>query len=138
MGRWPFGVRGGLTTMPFSSNDPAVCAHQAVCLKALLEQFEGMYEESCTVLNRLEVVYFSAGRRGDADRVHADKIALVEPAMNSGEGLTGRIIRNFQILAMESRFRHAQRVIDQHLADLQCRAPWAYSHTVDAVREPGQ
>lgn len=44
MRRWPFGVRGGLTTVPFSSDDPVVCAHQAVCLKALLAHFEGDYE----------------------------------------------------------------------------------------------
>ncbi|WP_422759179.1 hypothetical protein [Paenarthrobacter sp. C1] len=138
MGRWPFGVRGGLTTLPFSSDDPVVCAHQAVCLKALLAQFEGDYEATCMVLNRLEIVYFSAGRRQDADLVHADKIALVEPSHGSGEGIVSRLLSSWRLHRSEARFRHAQRVIDYHLADLHRRAPWACGHEVDASKEAGR
>jgi hypothetical protein len=101
-----------------------VCAHQAVRLKMLLTQFEGCYEETCMVLNRLEIVYFSAGRREDADRVHADKIALVEPSCNSGDGILGRLRSAWQLRRSVARFRHGQRVIDHHLADLERLAPW--------------
>ena len=136
MAPWPFGARGGLTVMPFSSNDPLICAHQAMCLKGLLPQFEGRYEETCTVLNRLEIVYICAGRQEEADRVHTDKLALVEPPCsdNSGRGIIGRLRWSWQVWEVESRFRHGQRVIDQHLADLHHRAPWQSGQDADTIR----
>jgi len=46
MAPWPFGQRGGLTEQPFTSDDPLVCAHQALRLQLLLAVFNGRYEET--------------------------------------------------------------------------------------------
>lgn len=137
MAPWPFGQRGGLTVVPFSSEDPLVCAHQAVRLKILLSMFEGRYEETCMVLNRLEIVYLSAGRFEDADRAHAAKISMPRPASaeirDYGPGIIGRFGQWFQVLNIESRYRHGQMVIDTQLADLDRRAPWKSGRDADAV-----
>lgn len=136
---WPFGQRGGLTDQPFTSEDPKVCVHQAVRLKILLTKFSGRYEETWMVLNRLEIVYLCAGRREDADRVHADKIALVRrykagPASgDEGEGIIGRLKWWWQIRETEACFRHGQLVIDAHLAELHRLAPWESGQDADSV-----
>lgn len=134
MAPWPFGQRGGITTMPFTSDDPLICAHQAVRLKILLTEFEGRYEETCMVLNRLEIVYICAGRQEDADRVHADILALVAPpCTDSGQGIIGRLRWWWQVREVEARFRHGQWRIDEHLADLHKRAPWQSGRDADSV-----
>lgn len=133
MARWPFGERGGLSVAAFSSDDPLVCAHQAVRLQILLGMVADRYEETCMVLNRLEIVYLCAGRREDADRVHADKIKLVAPASaDFGDGLSDRL-RWWEVRQTEARFQRGQLLIDEHLADLQRRAPWKSGQDADAV-----
>lgn len=138
MAPWPFGGRGGLTVEPYASEDPRICAHQAVRLKMLLTEFEGRYEETWVILNRLEIVYISAGRRDDADRVHADKLALAAPhcSDNYGQGIIGRLLWSWQVWKVESRYRHGQMVIEQHLADLHRRAPWKSGR--DAAADEGE
>jgi hypothetical protein len=134
MALWPFGQRGGLIAVPFSSNDPLICAHQAVRLKILLAEFAGQYEETFLVLNRLEIVYICARRMQDADRVYADKLALVPPASgDEGHGIIGRLKWWWQIHQEETRFRRAQMAIDHHLADLHRRAPWKSGQDADTV-----
>lgn len=128
MAPWPFGGRGGLTTEPFTSEDPLVCAHQAVRLKMLLTEFEGRYEETWVTLSRLEVIYLCAGRRDDAARVHADKLALANPTRNTG----GRVRSWWLAYKEESRYRRGQMIIEQHLADLHRRAPWKSGRGADA------
>lgn len=121
MAPWPFGARGGLTEEPFTSEDPRVCAHQAVRLKTLLREFDGRYEVTWMILSRLEIVYICAGRTEDAARVHADKLALVAPAWTSNSSW---IREWWNVHQVESRYRHGQWVIEQNLADLNRRAPW--------------
>lgn len=132
MGSWPFGTRGGLTEESFTSDDPRVCAHQAVRLKILLAEFEGKYEVTWMILSRLEIVYICAGRPEDAARVHADSLALARPAWTSD----GNWIREWwHVHQVESRYRHGQWVIEQNLADLDGRAPWDSDQDVDTVRD---
>ncbi|MBG0738772.1 hypothetical protein IV500_04980 [Paeniglutamicibacter antarcticus] len=135
MAPWPFGQRGGLTVAPFSSHNPLVCAHQAARLQILLTEFEGRYEETSMVLNRLEIVYICAGRLEDGDRVHAVKLALVPPAnADEGKGIIGRLRWWWEAREMEARFRHGQRAIDRHLADLHRCAPWKSGQDSGAVQ----
>ncbi len=125
MTTWPFGHRGGLTDAPFTSDDPLVCAHQALGLKTLLREFAGRYEETWMVLNRLEIVYLCAGRRIDADMVHKDKLALVRPATpKEGHGFFGRLRWWWQIQQEEMRFRRGQLAVEHHLSELDRLAPW--------------
>lgn len=125
MTSWPFRQRGGLTDTPFSSDDPLICAHQALRLKILLAQWAGRYEQTWMIMNRLELVYLCAGRREDADRVHADKIALAAPAsVDCGDGFIGKLRWWWQTRETEARFRHGQLIINENLAELNHRAPW--------------
>ncbi|MET4143892.1 hypothetical protein [Arthrobacter sp. UYCo732] len=134
MERWPFGERGGMSVAAFSSDDPLICAHQAVRLQILLRMCAGRYEETCMILNRLEIVYLCAGRREDADRVHADKIKLAPPASGDfGDGFFDRIRWWWDVRRTEARFQRGQLLVDEHLADLQRRAPWKSGQDADAV-----
>lgn len=135
MASWPFNQRGGMAVVPFQSNDPVICAHQAVRLKRLLKEFAGRYEETCMVLNRLEIVYICAGRMEDADRVHADKLALV-PAAEAAEeqGLLGQIKWWWQTREHEARFTRGQLAVEHHLAELHRLAPWESDQGADSVR----
>lgn len=125
MTSWPFGQRGGFTDTPFSSDDPLICTHQALRLKALLVQWAGRYEQSWMIMNRLELVYLCAGRREDADRVHADKIALATPVfVDRGDGFIGRLRWWWQTRETEARFQHGQLIVNENLAELDRHAPW--------------
>ncbi|QOT19591.1 hypothetical protein [Paenarthrobacter sp. YJN-5] len=125
MGRWPFGQRGGLTEAPFSSNDPEVCAHQALRLQDMLREAAGRYAQAWMILDRLEIVYLCAGRREDADRAYQDKCALVRPASpEEGRGLFGRLKWWWQTNREEKQYRQGQRAVHRNLAALHRAAPW--------------
>jgi hypothetical protein len=135
MATWPFKQRGGMAVVPFQSNDPVVCAHQAVRLKHLLAEVLGRYEETCMVLNRLEIVYICAGRMEDADRVHADKLALVPPTEPEEEpGMVGRFKWWWHVQRHEARFTRGQLAVDQNLSELHRLAPWESDQDTGAVR----
>jgi hypothetical protein len=122
---WPFGQRGGLTVAPYTSEDPLVCAHQALGLQTLLREFAGRYHETWMVLNRLELVYICAGRRDDADRVYQDKLALVRPASpQEGAGIFGRLRWWWDVEQEEMRYRRGQSAVHHCLAKLHRLAPW--------------
>lgn len=134
MTTWPFAQRGGITDPPFTSEDPLVCAHQALRLNTLLREFAGRYEETWVILNRLEIVYLCAGRRIDADRVHQDKLALVRPpSPEEGYGFFGRLRWWWDVNRDEMHYRRGQLAVDHHLADLDRLAPWETQQDADAV-----
>lgn len=120
-----FPRREGNSLLPFISEDPLVCAHQAIRLKVLLATVLGHHEETCVVLSRLELVYLCANRPEDADRVAASKRALVPPpAPDEGHGFSDRMAWLWRLHQTDMRFRRGQLAVEQHLADLHRLAPW--------------
>lgn len=121
--------RPGLTTDPYSTNDPVAAAYQAVRLEILAAAFEGHPEEQWMILDRLEIACLQAGHPDEAAAAHGRAVASAGRSGYAARERWERSPRWFKLLTRRFRtslerrwtgdgYLRGARAIEAHLSDI--------------------
>lgn len=121
--------RPGLTSPPYSTDNPVTAAYQAVRLEILAAAYEGRREEQWMILDRLEIAYLQAGRPEEAAAAHDRAVASAGRSGYAAIERWERSPRWFKLLTRRVRKRlesqwtrdgylRGATAIDAHLSDI--------------------